>query len=145
MASNRPLILQNIEDWGSCLTMIEDSGLKSRNMNMELISAYLNWKVLRLKKQWNPFQEERRQKSVQPLAFLFQFLEFFNSWRAYCLVWLDPIAVEILKAKIKKKSLRGRLILITFTYSERLEELRIMRFIFSKVKCFFHDTIDSLK
>lgn len=58
---------------------------------------------------------------------------------------LDPIAVEILKAKIKKEREAGKLILITSHIMSDLEELTNQAVYIFEGEVYFNDTIESLK
>ncbi|WP_297336127.1 ABC transporter ATP-binding protein [Algoriphagus sp.] len=58
---------------------------------------------------------------------------------------LDPIAVEVLKKKIKKERKAGKLILITSHILSDLEELTNRAIYLFEGEVFFADTIESLK
>ena len=58
---------------------------------------------------------------------------------------LDPIAVEVLKAKIKKEREEGKLILITSHILSDLEELTNRAIYIYEGEVFFSDTIEELK
>lgn len=58
---------------------------------------------------------------------------------------LDPIAVEILKAKIKKEREAGKLILITSHIMSDLEELTNQAVYIFDGEVYFNDTIEGLK
>jgi Cu-processing system ATP-binding protein len=125
---------------GQLFDMMKDMRPEIKKYDMELISAY---ELESLKdKAMGTLSGGTRQKVSAALAFLFnpEILILDEPTAG-----LDPIAVEILKAKIKKEITAGKLILITSHILNDLEELTDHAIYIFEGEVFFDDTIDSLK
>lgn len=125
---------------GQLFAMMEDMRPEISQYDQELMKAY---QLDEMKdKSLGTLSGGTRQKVSAALAFLFSpDILILDEPTA----GLDPIAVEILKAKIKKEREAGKLILITSHILSDLEELTNQAIYIFEGEVFFADTIESLK
>jgi len=125
---------------GQLFDMMKDMRPKIREYDLDLVTDF---ELESLKdKPLGTLSGGTRQKVSAALAFLFnpEILILDEPTAG-----LDPIAVEILKAKIKKEIAAGKLILITSHILNDLEELTNHAVYIFEGEVFFDDTIQSLK
>ncbi|MDX5479441.1 ABC transporter ATP-binding protein [Fontibacter flavus] len=125
---------------GQLFAMMQDMRPEIKEYDMELVEAFgLNEMM---DKPMHTLSGGTRQKVSAALAFMF---------RADILILdeptagLDPIAVEVLKNKIKKERDSGKLILITSHILSELEELTNHAIYIFEGDVFFNDSVNSLK
>lgn len=125
---------------GQLFSMMQDMRPEIKEYDMELVEAFGLHNML--EKHMHTLSGGTRQKVSAALAFMF---------RADILILdeptagLDPIAVEVLKNKIKKERDSGKLILITSHILSELEELTNHAIYIFEGDVFFNDTVQSLK
>jgi len=125
---------------GQLFDMMKDMRPKIQEYDLDLVTDF---ELESLKdKPLGTLSGGTRQKVSAALAFLFnpEILILDEPTAG-----LDPIAVEILKAKIKKEIAAGKLILITSHILNDLEELTNHAVYIFEGEVFFDDTIQSLK
>lgn len=125
---------------GQLFSMMKDMRPEISNYDLDLVEAF---ELDQMKdKAMSTLSGGTRQKVSAALAFLFSpDILILDEPTA----GLDPIAVEILKAKIKKVRESGKLILITSHIMSDLEELTNQAVYIFEGEVYFNDTIDSLK
>lgn len=125
---------------GQLFSMMQDMRPEIKEYDMELVEAFGLHNML--EKPMHTLSGGTRQKVSAALAFMF---------RADILILdeptagLDPIAVEVLKNKIKMERDSGKLILITSHILSELEELTNHAIYIFEGDVFFNDTVQSLK
>ena len=125
---------------GQLFSMMKDMRPEIKNYDLDLVEAF---ELDQMKdKAMSTLSGGTRQKVSAALAFLFSpAILILDEPTA----GLDPIAVEILKAKIKKEREAGKLILITSHIMSDLEELTNQAVYIFEGEVYFNDTIESLK
>lgn len=125
---------------GQLFSMMKDMRPEINMYDLELVEAF---ELDQMKdKAMSTLSGGTRQKVSAALAFLFSpDILILDEPTA----GLDPIAVEILKAKIKKEREAGKLILITSHIMSDLEELTNQAVYIFEGEVYFNDTIESLK
>ncbi len=125
---------------GQLLDMMKDMRPMIKAYDLDLIKEF---ELEKMKgKAMGTLSGGTRQKVSAALAFLFnpEILILDEPTAG-----LDPIAVEILKAKIQKERSKGKLILITSHILNDLEELTNQAVYLFEGEVFFNDSIESLK
>jgi Cu-processing system ATP-binding protein len=125
---------------GQLFSMMKDMRPEIKTYDLELVEAF---GLEQMKdKALGTLSGGTRQKVSAALAFLFNpDILILDEPTA----GLDPIAVEVLKAKIKKEREQGKLILITSHILSDLEELTNRAIYIYEGEVFFSDTIEELK
>ncbi len=125
---------------GQLFSMMKDMRPEIKEYDLDLVEAF---ELDQMKdKAMGTLSGGTRQKVSAALAFLFSpDILILDEPTA----GLDPIAVEILKAKIKKERIAGKLILITSHIMSDLEELTNQAVYIFDGEVYFNDTIESLK
>jgi Cu-processing system ATP-binding protein len=125
---------------GQLFAMMKDMRPEIKHYDLDLIEAFELDKIK--DKSMGTLSGGTRQKVSAALAFLFnpEILILDEPTAG-----LDPIAVEILKSKIKKERESGKLILITSHILSDLEELTNQAIYIFEGEVFFNDSIESLK
>jgi Cu-processing system ATP-binding protein len=125
---------------GQLFSMMKDMRPEIKEYDLELVEAF---ELDQMKdKSMGTLSGGTRQKVSAALAFLFNpDILILDEPTA----GLDPIAVEVLKAKIKKEREEGKLILITSHILSDLEELTNRAIYIYEGEVFFSDTIEELK
>ena len=124
---------------GQLFSMMKDMRPEIKEYDLELVEAF---ELDQMKdKSMGTLSGGTRQKVSAALAFLFnpEILILDEPTAG-----LDPIAVEVLKAKIKKEREEGKLILITSHILSDLEELTNRAIYIYEGEVFFSDTIEEL-
>ena len=125
---------------GQLFSMMKDMRPEIKNYDLELVEAFGLEQMK--EKAMGPLSGGTRQKVSAALAFLFDpNILILDEPTA----GLDPIAVELLKAKINKERAGGKLILITSHILSDLEELTNRAIYIYEGEVFFSDTIEELK
>lgn len=125
---------------GQLFSMMKDMRPEIKTYDLELVEAFGLDQMK--EKAMGTLSGGTRQKVSAALAFLFNpSILILDEPTA----GLDPIAVEILKAKIKKEREEGKLILITSHILSDLEELTNRAIYIFEGEVFFSDTIEELK
>lgn len=125
---------------GQLFSMMKDIRPEIKNYDLDLVEAF---ELDQMKdKAMSTLSGGTRQKVSAALTFLFSpDILILDEPTA----GLDPIAVEILKAKIKKERELGKLILITSHIMSDLEELTNQAVYIFEGEVYFNDTIENLK
>ena len=125
---------------GQLFSMMKDIRPEIKNYDLDLVDAF---ELDQMKdKAMSTLSGGTRQKVSAALTFLFSpDILILDEPTA----GLDPIAVEILKAKIKKERELGKLILITSHIMSDLEELTNQAVYIFEGEVYFNDTIENLK
>ncbi len=125
---------------GQLFSMMKDMRPEIKEYDLELVEAFGLEQMK--EKSMGTLSGGTRQKVSAALAFLFnpEILILDEPTAG-----LDPIAVEVLKAKIKKEREEGKLILITSHILSDLEELTNRAIYIYEGEVFFSDTIEELK
>lgn len=125
---------------GQLFAMMKDMRPEIKEYDLDLVEAFELEKIK--DKAMGTLSGGTRQKVSAALAFLFnpEILILDEPTAG-----LDPIAVEILKSKIKKEREAGKLILITSHILSDLEELTNHAIYIFEGEVFFNDSIESLK
>lgn len=125
---------------GQLFSMMQDIRPEIKDYDMELVNDFgLNEM---LDKPMHTLSGGTRQKVSAALAFMFQpDILILDEPTA----GLDPIAVEMLKNKIKREREKGKLIIITSHILSELEELTNHAIYIFEGDVFFNDTVESLK
>lgn len=125
---------------GQLFSMMQDIRPEIKNYDLELVHAFGLEGMI--DKHMHTLSGGTRQKVSAALAFMFQpDILILDEPTA----GLDPIAVEILKNKIKVEREKGKLIIITSHILSELEELTNHAIYIFEGKVFFNDSVDSLK
>ena len=125
---------------GQLFSMMKDIRPEVTSFDLEL---YENFGLEEMKhKALGTLSGGTRQKVSAALAFLFDPEVLILDEPT---AGLDPIAVEVLKSKIKKERKNGKLILITSHILSDLEELTNRAIYIFEGEVFFSDTIEELK
>ena len=125
---------------GQLFSMMKDMRPEIKTYDLELVEAF-GLEQMR-DKSLGTLSGGTRQKVSAALAFLFNPEVLILDEPT---AGLDPIAVEILKAKIKKEREEGKLILITSHILSDLEELTNRAIYIYEGEVFFSNTIEELK
>lgn len=125
---------------GQLFSMMKDIRPEIKNYDLDLVEAF---ELDQMKdKAMSTLSGGTRQKVSAALTFLFSpDILILDEPTA----GLDPIAVEILKSKIKKERESGKLILITSHIMSDLEELTNQAVYIFEGEVYFNDTIQNLK
>lgn len=125
---------------GQLFSMMKDMRTEIKNYDLDLVEAF---ELDEMKdKAMGTLSGGTLQKVSAALAFLFSpDILILDEPTA----GLDPIAVEILKAKIKRERAAGKLILITSHIMSDLEELSNQAIYIFEGEVYFNDTIEILK
>ena len=125
---------------GQLFAMMKDMRPEIKEYDLDLVEAFELEKIK--DKAMGTLSGGTRQKVSAALAFLFnpEILILDEPTAG-----LDPIAVEILKSKIRKEREAGKLILITSHILSDLEELTDQAIYIFEGEVFFNDSIESLK
>jgi Cu-processing system ATP-binding protein len=125
---------------GQLFHMMQDIRPDVKNYDEELINEFGLKEMLN--KPLHTLSGGTRQKVSAALAFMFnpEILILDEPTAG-----LDPIAVEILKNKIKKEKEKGKLIIITSHVLSELEELTNHAIYIFEGDVFFNETVESLK
>lgn len=125
---------------GQLFSMMKDMRPEIKKYDLDLVKAF---ELDQMKdKAMGTLSGGTRQKVSAALAFLFSpDILILDEPTA----GLDPIAVELLKAKIKKERIAGKLILITSHIMSDLEELTNQAVYIFDGEVFYNDTIENLK
>lgn len=125
---------------GQLISMMKDMRPEIKSYDLDLV---VEFELDQMKeKPLGTLSGGTRQKVSAALAFLFNpDILILDEPTA----GLDPIAVEVLKAKIKKERETGKLILITSHILSDLEELTNRAIYIYEGEVFFSDTIEELK
>ncbi len=125
---------------GQLFSMMKDMRPEIREYDLDLVEAFELGKIK--DKSMGTLSGGTRQKVSAALAFLFspEILILDEPTAG-----LDPIAVEILKSKIRKERKAGKLVLITSHILSDLEELTNQAIYIFEGEVFFNDSIESLK
>lgn len=125
---------------GQLFAMMKDMRPEIKEYDLDLVEAFELEKIK--DKAMGTLSGGTRQKVSAALAFLFnpEILILDEPTAG-----LDPIAVEILKSKIRKEREAGKLILITSHILSDLEELTNHAIYIFEGEVFFNDSIESLK
>jgi len=125
---------------GQLFSMMKDMRPEIKNYDLDLVEAFELEKIK--DKSMGTLSGGTVQKVSAALAFLFnpEILILDEPTAG-----LDPIAVEILKSKIKRERKAGKLILVTSHILSDLEELTNHAIYIFEGKVFFNDSIESLK
>lgn len=125
---------------GQLFTMMQDIRPEVREYDMELVEAF--GLDTMMDKAMHTLSGGTRQKVSAALAFMFcPDILILDEPTA----GLDPMAVEVLKKKIKKERQKGKLILITSHILSELDELTNHAIYIFEGKVFFNDSVESLK
>ncbi|TDQ16563.1 Cu-processing system ATP-binding protein [Algoriphagus boseongensis] len=125
---------------GQLFSMMKDMRPEVKEYDLDLVNQF---ELEMIKdKAMGTLSGGTRQKVSAALAFLFQPKVLILDEPT---AGLDPIAVEILKAKIQKERKEGKLILITSHILNDLEELTDQAIYLFEGEVFFNDSIESLK
>ncbi|MAN86110.1 MAG: copper ABC transporter ATP-binding protein [Algoriphagus sp.] len=125
---------------GQLFSMMKDMRPEIKNYDLELVEAFGLEEMKN--KAMGTLSGGTRQKVSAALAFLFHpSILILDEPTA----GLDPIAVELLKTKIKKERARGKLILIISHILSDLEELTNRAIYIYEGEVFFSNTIEELK
>lgn len=125
---------------GQLFSMMKDMRPEIKNYDLDLVGAFELDKIK--DKSMGTLSGGTRQKVSAALAFLFnpEILILDEPTAG-----LDPIAVEILKSKIRKEREADKLILITSHILNDLDELTNHAIYIFEGEVFFNDSIESLK
>ncbi|MFC4873418.1 ABC transporter ATP-binding protein [Negadavirga shengliensis] len=125
---------------GQLFTMMQDIRPEISEYDMELVEAF--GLDTMMDKAMHTLSGGTRQKVSAALAFMFDpDILILDEPTA----GLDPMAVEVLKRKIKKERQKGKLILITSHILSELDELTNHAIYIFEGKVFFNDSVESLK
>lgn len=125
---------------GQLFSMMQDIRPEIKDYDMDLVKAF--GLDTMLDKPMHTLSGGTRQKVSAALAFMFRpAILILDEPTA----GLDPIAVEVLKNKIKREREAGKLILITSHILSELEELTNQAIYIFEGEVFFNDSVDSLK
>ncbi|MDO9554468.1 ABC transporter ATP-binding protein [Rhodonellum sp.] len=125
---------------GQLFRMMQDMRPGIENYDMELVQNFGLDKMM--DKPMHTLSGGTRQKVSACLAFMFHPVIYILDEPT---AGLDPMAVEVLKNKIKKERDQGKLFLITSHILSELEELTTHAIYLYEGKIFFNDSIEELK